>query len=96
MTAPTLILIGEANDWNTAAQCRNMVAHKRPDSAPLELVVYPGADHAFDVKLLQPGRRGYQNHWLEYNELAAKDAKKTRAFLAAHLAAASRSEPTPK
>ncbi len=74
-----------------------MVTHKRPDSAPVELVFYPGVGHAFDVKLLQPGRRGYQNHWLEYNEPAAKDAKeKTRAFLAAHLAAASPSEPTPK
>jgi dienelactone hydrolase len=56
-----------------------MVTHKRPDSVPVELVFYPGVGHAFDVKLLQPGRRGYQNHWFEYNEPAAKDAKEKTA-----------------
>jgi hypothetical protein len=34
-----------------------MVTHKRPDSAPVELVFYPGVCHAFDVKLLQAERR---------------------------------------
>jgi hypothetical protein len=30
MTAPTLVLIGEADDWNSAERCRQMVAHSRP------------------------------------------------------------------
>jgi dienelactone hydrolase len=85
-TAPVLILIGEADDWTPADRCREMVAHARPDSAPIALHVYPDAHHAFDVAVLQPGRRAF-GHSLEYNALAARDAaEKTRAFLAAHLA----------
>jgi dienelactone hydrolase len=94
MTAPILILIGEADDWNPAEPCRAVVAHSRPDSAPIALTVYPGAFHGFDVRQLQPGVR-YLGHWLEYNEPAAKDAEeKVRAFLAAHLGGTPPGEPT--
>jgi dienelactone hydrolase len=89
LTAPTLILTGESDDWTPAERCREMVAHARPDSAPIALHVYPDAHHAFDVAALQPGRRVF-GHSVEYNESAAKDAEeKTRAFLAAHLAGTS-------
>jgi dienelactone hydrolase len=85
LTAPALILIGEADDWNPAERCRQMVAHRRPDSAPIALTVYPGAHHGFNFAMLQPGRSSF-GHWLEYNEPAAKDAEeKVRAFLAANL-----------
>jgi len=88
-TAPVLIMIGEADDWTPADRCREMVAHARPDSAPITLQVYPDAHHAFDVAALQPGRRAF-GHLVEYNEPAARDAEeKTRAFLAAHLAGTS-------
>ena len=87
MTAPALILIGEADDWTPAEPCRHMVAHARPDSARFTLTIYPGAHHGFNFAMLKPGRRSL-GHWLEYNEPAAKDAEaKVRAFLAAHLAA---------
>jgi acetyl esterase/lipase len=96
MTAPTLILIGEADDWTSAERCREMVAHARPDGAPIALTVYPGAHHSFDVPLLQPGVR-YRGHWLEYDEPAAKDAEeKTRAFLATHFAGTPAGEPPAK
>jgi dienelactone hydrolase len=86
MTAPTLILIGEADEMNPVEQCREMVAHARPDGAPIALTVYPGVHHNFDVALLTPGV-SYRGFWLEYNEAAAKDAEeKTRAFPDAHLA----------
>jgi dienelactone hydrolase len=86
LTAPTLILTGESDDWTPAERCREMVAHARPDSAPIALHVYPDAHHAFDVDALQPGRRAL-GHSVEYNESASNDAaKKTRALLAAHLA----------
>ena len=90
MTAPTLILVGESDDWTPAERCREMVAHAQPDSAPIALHVYPDTYHAFDVTALQPpGRRAF-GHLVEYNEPAAKDAEeKTRAFLAAHLAGTS-------
>jgi dienelactone hydrolase len=96
MTAPTLILIGEADETNPVERCREMVAHARPDGAPIALTVYPGVHHNFDVALLTPGVR-YRCFWLEYNEAAAKDAEEeTRAFLAAHLAETSPGEPTAK
>ena len=85
MTAPVLILIGEADDWNPAERCREMVKQARPDGAGITLTVYPGAHHAFDVVELKPGIRSI-GHWVEYDEPAAKDAEeKTRAFLAANL-----------
>ena len=88
MTAPTLVLIGEADDWNPAERCREMVKHARTDGAAISLIVYPGAHHAFDVAELQPGVR-FLGRWVEYNEPVAKDAEeKTRAFLAVNLGGA--------
>lgn len=96
MTAPTLVLIGEADDWTPAERCREMVAHARPDGATIALSVYPGAYHAFDVAELKPGVR-FLGHWLEYNEPAARDAEqKLRAFLAANLGGVSPDEPSEK
>ena len=96
MTAPTLILIGEADEASPVERCREMVAHARPDGAPITLTVYPGVHHNFDIAQLTPGVR-YFGHWLEYNEPAAKDAEaKTRAFLAAHLAGTASGEPIKK
>jgi dienelactone hydrolase len=93
MTAPTLVLIGEADDWTPAEPCREMVKHARTDGAAITVTVYPGAYHAFDVAQLKPGMRAL-GHWVEYDEAAAKDAEqKVRAFLAANLAGTSADEP---
>jgi dienelactone hydrolase len=45
---PTLILIGRADDWTSAAACERMVAGARGRSAGTSLVIYPGAYHDFD------------------------------------------------
>ena len=96
MSAPLLILIGEADAWNPAEACRWLEAHARPDAEKVELVVYPGAHHAFDIVAFNPGR-SLRGRWVEYNEAAAKDAEeKTRAFLDAHLVEISPGEPTAK
>ena len=96
MTAPTLVLIGEADDSSPAERCRHMVAHSRSGSATIALTVYPGAYHAFDVAQLASGVR-FRGLWLEYNEAAAKDAEqKVRAFLAANLGGPSADEPAEK
>jgi dienelactone hydrolase len=96
MTTPTLVLIGEADDWTPAERCREMVAHSRPDGARIALTVYPGAYHAFDVAQLKPGTRSL-GHWLEYNEPAAKDAEqRVRAFLAVNLGGILPDEPAEK
>src|SRR6516162_11840785 len=41
ITLPTLVLIGEADEWNQAEQCREMVKHARADGATIALTVYP-------------------------------------------------------
>lgn len=86
MAAPTLILIGELDDWTPAAACRSMAAGDGParepgDRSMVELVVYPDAHHSFVASELKGGVRLY-GHWLEYNEAAAQDAAdRVRAFL---------------
>jgi dienelactone hydrolase len=96
MTAPTLVLIGEADDWTPVQRCREMVARARPDGAAITLTVYPGAHHAFDVAELKPGVRSL-GHWVEYDEPSARDAEqKVRAFLAANLGGPSPDEPPEK
>ena len=45
---PTLILIGRADDWTSAATCEQMIAGARGRSAGTVIKVYPGAYHDFD------------------------------------------------
>jgi dienelactone hydrolase len=87
--APTLILIGAEDNVSSAAACREMVAQPHDGGAAIDLVVYPGAHHNFNFRVLTFPR--YPGRWLEYNEATAQDAEaKMRAFLALHLAGASR------
>ncbi len=45
---PTLILIGQFDDWTPANACQSMVDGARGRSARAEIVTYPGAYHDFD------------------------------------------------
>jgi dienelactone hydrolase len=45
---PLLALIGEADDWTPAAPCAELIADAKAKGEPVEIVVYPGAYHAFD------------------------------------------------
>jgi dienelactone hydrolase len=65
LTAPTLVLIGEADDSNPAEACREMATRPHRDGARLDLAVYPGVYHAFDVDWFQRGR-DVRGHWFEY------------------------------
>ena len=57
MTVPTLILIGELDDWTPAKECRNLaegrddwgISREQGKGVPVEFTVYPGAYHDFDV-----------------------------------------------
>ena len=89
MTVPTLILIGELDDWTLAQECRNLVAGRddwgisrhRSEGAPIRLIVYPDAHHAFDVPGLQTPIESFGHH-LEYNKPAADQATEAlREFL---------------
>jgi len=68
---PTVILAGERDEWAPARACREMMARRSGLGAPLRLVVYPEAHHAFNL-LLEP-RRSY-GHRLEYNATADRAA----------------------
>jgi dienelactone hydrolase len=77
MTVPTLVLIGELDDWSLAKECRNMVegrddwgiSRQRDQGIPMKLVVYPGAYHAFDVSNLTTPTKVLGHH-LEFNQSA--------------------------
>jgi dienelactone hydrolase len=81
MTVPTLILIGELDDWMLAESCRNMVegrddwgiSRQKVEGAPVRLIVYPGAYHAFDVTSLENPIRYFWHH-LEFNKPATDQA----------------------
>lgn len=79
MTVPTLILIGEFDDWTPAGECRNLaegrddygISRQQGVGVPIELVVYPGAYHGFDV----PGLAApvtFLGHHLEFNPAATE------------------------
>lgn len=94
VTAPTLILIGELDDTTPPQNCQAMVDNSRRAGAAINMTVYPGAYHAFDVAQLDPGIQTL-GHRYEYNRSAAKDGEtKVRAFLAENLAKPESAKPT--
>jgi dienelactone hydrolase len=78
VTVPTLILIGELDDWTPAEACRNMVdgrddlgiSRQKNEGKSVQLVVYPDAYHAFDVPSLKTPKQFF-GHRLEFNKVAA-------------------------
>jgi dienelactone hydrolase len=79
--APLLVLIGRGDQVTPAAECEAMKAGQPPGAPPLELVVYPGAPHTFDMRL--PPRRVLGMR-LGPDEAAAADARRrVLAFLVA-------------
>jgi dienelactone hydrolase len=79
MTVPTLILIGELDDWAPARECRNLaegrddwgISRETGQGIPIEIIVYPGAHHDFDVPTFATPVKMLGHH-LEFNE-AARD-----------------------
>jgi len=70
---PLLILIGSRDDWTPASNCESYAAMQKVAGTPVELVVYPGATHAFDDTTVG---QGYVNtgHFLRYDGAATADA----------------------
>jgi dienelactone hydrolase len=80
---PTLILIGELDDWTPAKNCELWMKRRADRGAPVKLVVYPGAYHAFNVPAFADGRE-MLGHWLKYDAKAARSAVgEMQSFLAA-------------
>ncbi|MGH7046947.1 MAG: dienelactone hydrolase family protein, partial [Stellaceae bacterium] len=84
MTVPTLVLVGDKDDWTPASYCREMMARRNGKGAPVKLVVYAGATHAFNL----PGPpRQYMGHRLVYDPQATAEAwRQVRDFLQMTLA----------
>jgi dienelactone hydrolase len=89
MTVPTLIMIGESDDWTTVDACRKLAAGQddlgisRPKSegAAIQLIVYPGAYHSYDLAFLQTPVK-YFGHHLEFNKSATDQSSDAlREFL---------------
>lgn len=85
LAIPTLILIGELDDWTPAKNCEQWMALRNGRGAPVRFIVYPGAYHAFDFPGLGGGLWRF-GHWLKYDAEAARSATaEMHDFLAAHL-----------
>ena len=77
MTVPTLILIGELDDWTPAQECRNLaegrddwgISREKGQGFPIEITVYPGAYHDFDMPHFRTPQK-LLGHHLEFNEEA--------------------------
>jgi len=91
---PLLLLIGEADDWTPATQCRALeqAGFRRPGL--VEVVYYTGAHHGFDIDRPAATVSGAQlspegalwrppvPHRIAYDPVAARDAEaRTRALL---------------
>src|SRR5262249_2873045 len=71
VSVPTLILIGERDDWNFARDCRKLMTQRNGLGALIRLVVLPDAHHSFNLQL--PPRSHYGHH-LEYDGAADRAA----------------------
>jgi len=71
-SVPILILIGELDDWTPAKACREMMERRSSEGAPVRLIVYPGAWHAFNAPRAAPVT--VFGHRIEYDEAAARAA----------------------
>jgi dienelactone hydrolase len=85
LSIPTVIMIGELDDWTPAKDCEHWRVWRAGKGAPVKLVIYPGAYHAFDVPALRGGIRLF-GHWLKYDaDAAARSISEMHDFLAAQL-----------
>jgi dienelactone hydrolase len=96
MSVPTLVLVGDLDDWTPAKACQAMaegrgdigISREKGDRSLVSLVVYPGVYHFFNAPLLRsvsPGVR-FMGHWLEYNADADDDSiAKVREFFRSNL-----------
>jgi dienelactone hydrolase len=86
LTIPALILIGEADDWTPASDCERWMQRRAGKGAPVKLVVFPRAYHAFDNPSAMIGGR-YFGHWLKYDaDAAARATSEMHDFLSAQFA----------
>lgn len=82
LVLPTLILIGDKDDWTPASLCQDAA---RRDAGKLSLTVFPGVYHSFNFPVFKESRQIY-GHWSKYDEAAAtKAAADLKRFLSTEL-----------
>lgn len=80
-TVPTLIMVGELDDWGPPALCRQRLQNLSGKGPEIQLNVYSGAYHDFDVPTAKVGTI-YFGHKLEYNVTASEQSERdVSAFL---------------
>lgn len=85
LAIPTLVLIGELDDWSLAASCDRLMRRFDASGAPIKVTVFPEAFHSFDSAAIK-GTVRYFGHWLRYDKDAAtRAAAEMHDFLAAQL-----------
>ncbi len=82
---PTLILIGERDNWSRAERCQKSLARLGDDAPPVELDVYKGIYHNFDAPEFTAGKR-VLGHIEKYDpDAALKSMRSVYAFLGKYL-----------
>jgi dienelactone hydrolase len=97
MTAPSLIMIGESDDWTLADSCRKLangedelgMSREKGEGFPIRLIVYPNAYHGFDLPNLEVPV-DYFGHHLEYNRAATAQAGEALRYFLQLIVKASR------
>jgi dienelactone hydrolase len=85
VTIPTIVFIGELDDWSSVKRCEDWMARRAGKGAPVKLVVYPEAYHSFDSPNLRVAVR-YFGHWLKYDaDATERSTAEMHDFLAAQL-----------
>jgi len=85
LAIPTLIMIGELDDWTPAQNCKQWMNLRNGKGAPVKLVVYPGAYHAFDFPELT-NEISVFGHRMKYDGQAAQNSlEEMHKFLMLHL-----------
>jgi len=74
VSVPAVVLIGDLDEATPARACRDMMARRSGEGAPLRLVVYPGAHHSFTAARLRGKPETTYGYRVEYNEAAARAA----------------------
>lgn len=86
LTMPTLILIGELDNWSPIKLCEWWMQRRDGRGAPVKLVVYRDALHGFDNPGIRNGMDFTFGHWVKYDaEAAAQATGELMSFLSENL-----------
>lgn len=86
LVIPTLILIGDRDDWTLSSHCEAAARRQVGGPTTLSLTVFPGVYHSFNFPGFVEPRQIY-GHWSKFDEAASKRAtSELREFLEKELA----------